>query len=122
MPTTAHHIVHHENGDVEYVVRLNGLLEQELIDRAEALGIRIGELLTDLCVTAFRVRVTRNYPSFEVPEHIEPPFVDDGFRVVQRLNGVSTLCPYNGVPFDIASAAMQERLNEIPENELLEVA
>ena len=122
MATTAHHIVHRENGDVEHVVRLNDLLEQELSDQANALGIRIGELLTDLCITAFRVNVTRNYPSFTVPEHIEPPFVDDGFRVVQRLNGTSTLCPYSGMSFEAASAAMQECLYGVPDHELFEVA
>ena len=100
---------------------MDSTLVHELAGHALNNGISMNELLTDLIVTAFRTNAERNYPSFEVPSKVEPAFTDDGYRVVYRAQDYSTLCPRNGISFEIACSELQAGLACISEAEILQV-
>ena len=95
-------------------------LASELQARASELGIDVTELVLDLCVRAFRADVEHVCPTFTVSDDWAEDFISDGFRVVARHGGQSTLCPFDGLPFDTAVAELHAV--NLTDNEIIEIA
>ena len=92
-------------------IPLTDSLMDEISDFAAGLGISTEELAVDLIVNSLRINAERNYPSFTVPSCNEQLFINDGFRVIKRSAGYSTLCPYAGLTFEYAANKIAESLN-----------
>lgn len=71
-------------------------------------------------IAAFRNYPGRSCPTFTVSDDFALDFVSDGFRVVARQDGQTTLCPFDGIPFDRAIAEFHD-LN-LTDDEILQVA
>ena len=94
-------------------------LAEELHARAGDVGLDIVELIQDLFIEALRAERVRACPTFTVPDGLAGDFVADGFRVVERRNGQTTLCPFDGLPFDEAMSAL--RAANLSDDEILQV-
>ena len=75
----------------------------------------------DLFVGALRSGWERTCPTFTVPDDYAADFVSDGFRLVARHDGQSTLCPFDGIPFDDAMAKLRDATANLTDDEILEV-
>ena len=100
-------------------VPITSSLASELRTRAGAAGLDVTELVQDLFIGALRSEPARSYPTFTVADDLAADFVADGFRVVARQNGQSTLCPFDGLPFDEAMAEL--RTGDLSDDEILRV-
>ena len=94
-------------------------LALELRTRASAVGLDVTELIQDLFIRALRSEPARSCPTFTVPDDAAPDFVADGFRVVERRNGETTLCPFDGLSFD--DAMSEFRAANLTDEEILKV-
>ena len=95
-------------------------LASELQARASELGLDVTELLLDLCLRAFRADVERTCPTFTVSDDWAEDFISDGFRVVARHGGQSTLCPFDALPFDEALSELRDA--NLTDDEIIEIA
>ena len=103
-------------------VMFNAVLVQRLVDRANERRVDMKDVVIDIVVSGLRVEVERNYPTFTVPAGSESGFVSDGFRVVRRVNDTTTMCPFNGVPFDeVASFLSTTEFAGMSDQEILDV-
>ena len=114
-------IDHAHPGDGYEVVSvpITSSLALELHARASEAGLDVTELVQDLFIGALRSEPARSYPTFTVADDLAADFVADGFRVVARRNGHSTLCPFDGLPFDDAMASF--RAANLTDDEILRV-
>ncbi len=103
-------------------VPVTSSLAAELRARADEVGLDIAELILDLFVGALRSGWERGCPTFTVSDDYAGDFVSDGFRVVARHDGQSTLCPFDGVPFDDAIAKFRAGAANLSDAEIIEVA
>lgn len=115
-------IDHAQTDDGYEVVSLpiTSSLALELNARASELGLNISELILDLFIGALRSEPVRACPTFMVPDELAAEFVADGFRVVARCNGETTLCPFDGLPFEGAISEFQAA--NLSDDEILQVA
>ncbi len=115
---------HADQGDGYEVVSVSitPRLASELRDRAEEAGLDIGELILDLLVGALRSGWERNCPTFTVDDDCAEDFVADGFRVIARRDGRSTLCPFDRMPFDEAMAGFRAATAGLTDAEMMAVA
>ena len=96
-------------------------LASELQARANASwGLDVTELVLDLCLRAFRADVERTCPTFTVSDDWAEDFISDGFRVVARHGGQSTLCPFDALPFDAALSEFRDV--NLTDDEIIEIA
>lgn len=102
-------------------VSITPSLASELHSRAAAAGLDITELIVDLFVGALRSGWERNCPTFTVADDYAGDFIADGFRVVARRDGQSTLCPFDGIPFDDAASRLHAAAANLTDAEILEV-
>ena len=101
---------------------LNPVLVKRLVERANERKVDMKDVVIDIVVTGLRVEVERNYPTFTVPLGSENGFLSDGFRVVERVKDRTTMCPFNGVPFEEAASFLLETgFAAMSEQEVLEV-
>jgi hypothetical protein len=111
----------HPDGGYEVVsVPITSSLALELHARASEVGLDVAELIQDLFIGALRTTRARACPTFTVSDDFAGDFVSDGFRVVARRNGHSTLCPFDGLPFDDAMASF--RAANLTDDEIIQVA
>ncbi|MYC34695.1 MAG: hypothetical protein F4X64_16150 [Chloroflexi bacterium] len=101
-------------------VPITSSLASELRVRAGESGIDVAELILDLFIAAFRNDLERICPTFTVSDDFAADFVSDGFRVVARQDGLTTLCPFDAIPFERAISEFRE-LN-LTDDEILRVA
>ena len=101
-------------------VPITSSLASELRVRAGESGIDVAELILDLFIAAFRNDPERVCPTFTVSDDFAADFVSDGFRVVARRDGQTTLCPFDGIPFDRAISEFHD-LN-LTDDEILQAA
>lgn len=101
-------------------VPITSSLASELRARAGESGIDVAELILDLFIAAFRNDPGRVCPTFNVSDDFAADFVSDGFRVVARHDGQTTLCPFDGIPFDRAISEIQ--VLNLTDDEILQVA
>lgn len=94
-------------------------LASELRARAYEVGLDVPELIQDLFIGALRSEPVRSCPTFTVPDDFAADFVSDGFRVIARSNGQSTLCPFDGLPFDEAMSELRDA--DLTDDEILQV-
>ncbi len=102
-------------------VPVTSRLAAELKVRADEVGLDIPELILDLFVGALRSGWERGCPTFTVADNYAADFVSDGFRVVARHDGESTLCPFDGIPFDDAMAKLRDATADLTDDEILEI-
>ena len=95
-------------------------LALELKARAGELGIDLSELALDLCIRALRADVEHTCPTFTVSDDWAEDFISDGFRVVARHGGQSTLCPFDALPFDAALSEFRD-IN-LTDDEIIRIA
>ena len=95
-------------------------LASELQARASTLGIDVTELVLDLCIRALRADVEHTYPTFTVSDDWAEDFISDGFRVVARHGGQSTLCPFDALPFDAALSEFRDV--NLTDDEIIKIA
>lgn len=100
-------------------VPITSSLASELNTRASELGLDVTELILDLFIRALRYEGVRQCPTFTVSDDFAGDFVADGFRVVERRNGETTLCPFDGIPFDEAMSAL--RAANLTYDEILQI-
>ena len=103
------------------LVPVTSSLAAELRARADEVGLDIAELILDLFVEALRSGRERGCPTFTVSDDYAGDFVSDGFRVVARRDGQSTLCPFDGIPFDDAIAKFRAGVANLSDAEIIEV-
>ena len=103
-------------------VPLTSGLATELRARAGEAGLDVTELIVDLFVGALRSGWERNFPTFTVADEYAEDFIADGFRVIARHEGETTLCPFDGIPFDDAMAKLHAAAANLTDAEILEVA
>ena len=101
-------------------VPITSSLASELQVRADESGIDVAELILDLFIAAFRSDPERACPTFTVSDDFAVDFVSDGFRVVARHGGLTTLCPFDGIPFDRAISEFHDL--DLTDDEILRVA
>lgn len=101
-------------------VPVTSSLASELRARANELGIDVTELVLDLCVRAFRANVEHACPTFTVSDDWAEDFISDGFRVVARHGGQSTLCPFDALPFNAALSELRDA--NLTDDEIIEIA
>ena len=112
----------HQGDGYEVVpVSITPSLVSELRTRADEAGLDITELIVDLFVGALRSGWERNCPTFTVADDYARDFIADGFRVVARRDGQSTLSPFDGIPFDDAVAKLDAAAANLTDAEILEV-
>ena len=114
--------VHQGDGYEVVSVPVTSSLASELQTRADAAGLDVTELILDLFVGALRSGWERNCPTFTVADDYARDFIADGFRVVARRDGQSTLCPFDGIPSDDAMAKFRDATANLTDEEILEVA
>lgn len=115
-------MIDHAQADDQYEeisVPVTPSLALELRTRASAVGLDLTELIQDLFIGALRSDPVRSCPTFTVPDDVAADFVADGFRVVARRNGQSTLCPFDGLPFDEAISEL--RAANLSDDDILQV-
>lgn len=95
-------------------------LASELEARAGELGLDVAELVLDLCIRALRADVQYTCPTFTVSDDWAEDFISDGFRVVARHDGQSTLCPFDALPFD--AALLELRDVHLTDDEIIKIA
>ena len=95
-------------------------LASELQIRASELGIDLTEFALDLCIRALRSDVEHTCPTFTVSDDWAQDFISDGFRVVARHGGQSTLCPFDALPFE--DALSEFRNVDLTDDEILKIA
>lgn len=100
-------------------VPVTSSLASELHVRASELGLDVIELIQDLFIGALRSEPARSCPTFTLPDDFAADFVTDGFRVVARRNGETTLCPFDGLPFDEAMTSL--RASKLTDEEIIQV-
>ena len=100
-------------------VPITSSLASELNARARELGLDVTELILDLFIGALRSEWVRECPTFTVSDDFAGDFVSDGFRVVERRNGETTLCPFDGLPFDEAMSAL--RAANLADDDILQI-
>ncbi len=117
-------VYHVDQGDGYEVVSVpvTSSLAAELRARADEVGLDIAELILDLFVGALRSGWERGCPTFTVSDEYAADFVSDGFRVVARHDGQSTLCPFDGIPFDAAMARFRTATANLSDAEIIAVA
>ena len=103
-------------------VPVTSSLADELRARADEVGLDVAELILDLFVGALRSGWERGCPTFTVADDFAADFVSDGFRVVARHDGRSTLCPFDGIPFDDAIAKFRTATANLSDADIIEVA
>lgn len=102
-------------------VSITPTLAAELRDRAGEAGLDVAELILDLFVGALRSGWERNCPTFTVADDCAGDFIADGFRVIARRDGQSTLCPFDGIPFDDAMAEFRAATADLTDAEIIAV-
>ena len=114
--------IYQDDGYEVVSVPVTSSLAAELRARADEVGLDIAELILDLFVGALRSGWERGCPTFTVADDCAGDFIADGFRVVARHDGQSTLCPFDGVPFDVAMAKLRDATANLTDDEIIEVA
>jgi hypothetical protein len=114
------HHVYQGDGYEVVAVPVTSKLAAELRIRAGEAGLDMTELILDLFVGALRSGRERGCPTFTVSDDHASDFISDGFRVVARHEGQSTLCPFDGLPFD--DAMSEFRAANLTDVEILDVA
>lgn len=115
------HHIYQGDGYEMVSVPVTSSLAAELRARADEAGLDIAELILDLFVGALRSGWERDCPTFTISDDYAGDFISDGFRVVARRDGQSTLCPFDGLPFDDAMAKLRAATANLTDAEILEV-